>query len=143
MTANNRHAPRDESDGSAGEVNLTPMLDVVFILLIFFIVTASFLKETGVDVYAPPGGVSVDREAESIAIQVLVGGIFRINGRSVTHASVLPSIRQLRTEMPDAPVAVLVAPQSQLGDLVHAVDSVRRTGLSSVAVTALEPTQSF
>ncbi|MEM7276515.1 MAG: biopolymer transporter ExbD [Pseudomonadota bacterium] len=124
------------TEESSHELNLTPMLDVVFIMLIFFIVTASFIRETAVEVYSPPGSTE-PAEGDNITIKVMENHVFHINGRPLPRASVRPYLAQLMAEMPEASFAVLVAKYSELGDFVFVVDTARSLGISPVPVKEL------
>ena len=89
------------------EVDLTPMLDVVFIMLIFFIVTATFVKEIGIDVNTPDDNQNVkDADKKSIVVQVTSRNRIKIRNRDIDFRAVRANIERLHAESPDAPVAV-------------------------------------
>ena len=96
------------------EVDLTPMLDVVFIMLIFFIVTASFIKEVGLDLNRPEGGEStkVVTDNENILIQITNDGLIFVDRRSVDVRAVRANIERLRAERPNGQVIVAPAEAS-------------------------------
>ncbi len=131
----NRYKPAVEEDKS--EISLTPMLDVVFILLIFFVVTATFISEFGLPVVAPPT-VTLPSEAESITVRVEEGSFFSVNGRAMARTSLAPYIRSMRAEFPEADFAVLVAENSLVADTVSAVDAGRRAGFGRVPISLIE-----
>lgn len=116
-------------------INLTPMLDVVFILLIFFVVTATFIKEQGVPVAAPPVSIETPDEVASITVIVEPGGIFNVNGRLLARDSLAPYVRALSAENPGAPYSVLVVQSAKVRDTVAAVDAGRLIGVSVVPIT--------
>ncbi len=134
----NRHSAVNPAADSGEEVNLTPMLDVVFIMLIFFIVTASFLREHAVDVYTPPAGVKSDANVDSITVHVLNTHGYTVNGRAVSRSGLSPYLHQLNAEYPEASFAILVQNASEVKDLVFAVDAARRLGVSPVPVASLK-----
>ncbi|MEQ9561558.1 MAG: biopolymer transporter ExbD, partial [Woeseiaceae bacterium] len=116
----NRHVPAESEENS--EINLTPMLDVVFIMLIFFVVTASFIKDYGLQI-GLPSGLPNPTNLESISVLVDVGGSFSVNGRALSKGSLAPYIRSLRAENPDAEFGVQVTPESLVNDTVAAIDA--------------------
>lgn len=115
-----------ESDEA--EIDLTPMLDVVFIMLIFFIVTASFLREFGVDATKPPSVQSEPQKSESIAIRISSSGEIRIDGLSVDPRAVAAQIIRRKAENPKANLAVLVGKRAKAELVVGVIDSAREAG---------------
>ena len=98
-----------------GEIDLTPMLDVVFIMLIFFIVTATFVKEIGLDVNSPDKNQNVkDADKQSIVVQITNRDRIRIRGRDVDVRAVRANIERLHAENPEAPVVVQQISQTRL-----------------------------
>ncbi len=118
--------PQDDS-----EINLTPMLDVVFIMLIFFIVTATFLNEYGVDIALPPEFSEV-AEVESISVLVQSDGSFVVNGRPLSKASLIPYVQALYGQNPEAGFSVRMGAGSRVGDIVAAVEAGRALGFGIV-----------
>lgn len=121
-------------------VDMTPMLDIVFILLIFFIVTASFMKETGVSVHSlskAPVDPNVD-PAVAFAVQISADNRITIKGREVELASVSAYLESVKAEMPDFNVVVLASDESDAKTLVAVVDAIRLTGIDSVPVGRLD-----
>jgi biopolymer transport protein ExbD len=109
------------------EIDLTPMLDVVFIMLIFFIVTATFVKEIGLDVNAPDKSQAPkDAEKQSIVVQITSRDRIRIRGRDVDFRSVRANIERLHAESPDAPVVIQPHPESTTNTMIHVMDSARQ-----------------
>lgn len=120
------------------EVNMTPMLDVVFIMLIFFIVTASFIKEVGLDLNRPEGGDApqVVTENENILIQITNDGLIFIDRRSVDIRAVRANIERLRAERPNGQVIVAPGEASQNGLLVEVMDQARLAGAKEISLAA-------
>jgi biopolymer transport protein ExbD len=131
----NRHVSAEAQENS--EINLTPMLDVVFIMLIFFVVTASFIKDYGLQI-GLPSGLPKPTDLESISVLVDVGGSFSVNGRALSKGSLAPYIRSLRAENPDAEFGVQVTPESLVNDTVVAIDAGRQAGYGIVPVSKRE-----
>jgi len=119
------------------EVDLTPMLDVVFIMLIFFIVTASFIKEVGLDLNKPEGGATKSvQENENIFIEISNDGIIKVDRRIVDIRAVRPNIERLHAERPNG--AVVIAPEgaSYNGILVEVMDQARLAGVPNISLAA-------
>ncbi len=117
------------------EINLSPMLDVVFIMLIFFIVVATFIDEKGLSVTLAPEAQIIEPVVESIVVQVGPDGSFVINGRAMSSASVKPYVQALYAENPEAGYGVLLAPGSIVKDAMVAVEAGREIGIEVVPVT--------
>ena len=92
-----RHRTTDNNSADS-EVNLTPMLDVVFIMLIFFVVTTSFVKESGVEVNRPSANTAQQQESANILIAIRPNGEIWIDGRAVDVRAVRANIERLRAE---------------------------------------------
>ncbi|HAB46337.1 biopolymer transporter ExbD [Pseudomonadales bacterium] len=119
------------------EIDLTPMLDVVFIMLIFFIVTATFVKEIGLDVNSPDKNQNVkDADKQSIVVQITNRDRIRIRGRDIDFRAVRANIERLHAENPDAPVVVQPHPDSTTETMIHVMDSARQAGVYSVSIAA-------
>ena len=119
------------------EVDLTPMLDVVFIMLIFFIVTASFIKEVGLDLDRPEGGATKTlAENENIFIEISNEGVIKIDRRIVDIRAVRPNIERLHAERPSGAVVVAPASASLNGILVQVMDQARLAGVPNISLAA-------
>ncbi|MCS5571485.1 uncharacterized protein METZ01_LOCUS511615 [marine metagenome] len=119
------------------EIDLTPMLDVVFIMLIFFIVTATFVKEIGLDVNSPDKNQNVkDADKQSIVVQITSRDRIRIRGRDVDVRSVRANIERLHAENPEAPVVVQPHPESSTDTMIQVMDSARQAGVYNVSIAA-------
>jgi biopolymer transport protein ExbD len=116
------------SDEEEAKIDLTPMLDVVFIMLIFFIVTATFVKELGLDVNKPPDVDITNSESESITIVIRPNDKIEIDGLSVDPRAVSSMIVRRKAENPKASIAVLAHSKSRANTLVVVVDAIRDAG---------------
>jgi biopolymer transport protein ExbD len=125
---------RRELDQS--EVNLTPMLDVVFIMLIFFIVTASFVKEAGIDVTRPPAATAERKERGNILVAITADNQIWIDRRQVAPKALRANIERLHAENPQGSVVIQADEKSQNGLLVRVMDAARLAGVSNVALAA-------
>ena len=119
------------------EVDLTPMLDVVFIMLIFFIVTASFVKEVGLDLNRPEGGsTSVKNENENIFIQISADGLIFVDRRVTDIRAVRPNIERLHAERQNGAVIIAPSDASFNGLLVEVMDQARLAGVENISLAA-------
>jgi len=126
-----RSKRRDED-----EVNLTPMLDVVFILLIFFIVTASFVKESGMDVNRPDAAMAVRKERGNILVAITPTGQIWIDRRQVDVRAVRANIERLHAENPQGAVVIQADRESKNGLLVEVMDAAKLAGVENVSIAA-------
>jgi biopolymer transport protein ExbD len=118
------------SDEDEAKIDLTPMLDVVFIMLIFFIVTATFVKELGLDVNKPPQVDVVDTESKSITIVLTANDEIEIDQLSIDKRAVAAQIIRRKAENPKAAVSVLAHKKSRADTLVSVVNSIREAGIT-------------
>ena len=126
-----RIAKQQEGDGA--EIDLTPMLDVVFIMLIFFIVVASFIKEAGVEVNRPDDNQQTDPEdSVSIVVEVAADNQIWMENRRVDGRAVRANIQRLLAEDPEAPVTVKVEKGAEAGIVVDVADAAREAGVGVV-----------
>ena len=119
-------------------VDMTPMLDVVFIMLIFFIVTASFVKEAGVDVNRPNAETAEQQNRGNIMIAIRPNGEVWVDRRPVDVRALRANVERLRAENPEGTVVILADRESQTGLLVEVMDQVRLAGVGNVAIAADE-----
>ena len=126
-----------QNNGSAdSDINLTPMLDVVFIMLIFFVVTTSFVKESGVEINRPSAETAQQQEKANILIAIRPNGEIWIESRAVDVRAVRANIERLRAEFPEGQVVIQGDQTAQIGLLVQVMDQVRLAGITNVAIAA-------
>lgn len=131
---------RRQNDEEAA-IDLTPMLDVVFILLIFFIVTASFTQDTGVEINAPAASTASAQENSAIRVAIDTHGQVWINRQPVDVRSVRAHLARRRAESPKAALVIEADRDSKNGVLVEVMNAARRAGLSQIAVSATPETE--
>ncbi len=129
-----RHNPLQESDESA--VDLTPMLDVVFIMLIFFIVTASFVKEAGIDINRPDAATAERKEKGNILVAISGEGQIWIDRRQVDPRALRANIERMHAENPNAAVVIQADEESKNKLLVQVMDAARLAGVKNVSIAA-------
>jgi biopolymer transport protein ExbD len=126
-----RRASEEES-----EINITPMLDVVFILLIFFIVTASFVKEAGLDLSKPSKATKVVSDKASILVRIDDQNQVWVGDRLTDPRAVRANIERLFAQSPEAGVVIQAFEDSRNGLLVDVMDAARLAGVSNVSLAA-------
>jgi len=122
-------------------IDLAPMLDFVLNLLIFFIITAVFVKEIGLTVSRPNSSATKERkEASSIVIRIDPAGTIYVDRREVDVRSVRANIERLHAQRPDDSVVVVAEKGAMTGVLVQVIDQVRQGGVQDVSIAATEIT---
>ncbi len=125
-------------EDEAEEINMTPMLDVVFIMLIFFIVTASFVKEAGIDVNRPEAATAVKKERANILVAISDQGEIWINKRQVDVRAVQANIERLKAENPQGSVVIQADKKATTETLIKVMDASRAAGVFDVSIAAQE-----
>lgn len=115
---------------------MTPMLDIVFIMLIFFVVTASFLKESGVEVSRPEATTATVKEQGNILIGLTASDEVWIDRKRVDVNAVRANVERLHAENPEGSVVIQADRRSSSGLLVQIIDQVRLAGVANVAIAA-------
>jgi len=121
---------------SESEVNLTPMLDVVFIMLIFFIVTASFVKESGIEISRPGASTAVRKEKGNILIAISSNDQIWMNRRQVDPRALRANIERAHAENPQGAVVIQADKAAKTGLLVQVMDAARSAGVKNVSLAA-------
>lgn len=118
------------------EINMTPMLDIVFIMLIFFIVTTSFVKESGISVDRPKASTAQRQERGNIMISIRPSGEIWIDKRPVDVAAVRANVERLKAQYPEGSVVIVADKASKNGVLVQVMDQVKLAGIENVSLAA-------
>ncbi|MFB3118224.1 MAG: ExbD/TolR family protein [Myxococcota bacterium] len=121
---------------SESEVNLTPMLDVVFIMLIFFIVTASFVKESGIEISRPGASTAVRKEKGNILIAISANDQIWMNRRQVDPRALRANIERAHAENPQGAVIIQADKEAKTGLLIKVMDAARAAGVKSISLAA-------
>lgn len=121
-------------DEEEANIDMTPMLDVVFIMLIFFIVTASFVKESGIDVNRPEASTAVKKDKASILVAISDTNEVWINKRRVDIRAVQANIERLHAENPQGSVVIQADKKSTTEFLMKVLDATRAAGIDDAAV---------
>jgi biopolymer transport protein ExbD len=126
-----RHSTSAEATSS---IDISPLIDVVFLLLIFFIVTTVFVKETGVEVSKPRAASSADLERQAILIAVTSESRVWHGGREIGHDGVRAVVSALLEETPESPVIIRADAATPTEATVRVIDSAKLAGAISVSL---------
>ena len=125
-----------KSEGGPTAMNITPLIDMVFILLIFFAVNASFVKEAGVEIDRPSAKTATVQAKANIMIAVTDIGEVWVDRDRVDPRSVRGHVERLHAENPEGAVVIMADDESQTGLVIEVLDQVRLAGVENVAVAA-------
>jgi biopolymer transport protein ExbD len=128
---------RHKAGGDEAEVDMTPMLDIVFIMLIFFIVTATFVNERGLDVTRPDSDDPPESAAVTILISISEAGVISMEGRDIDLRAVRANVERLIAENPESSVVVQSHPLSESNLMVGVMDQARLAGAAGVSIAEL------
>lgn len=120
----------------ATDVNMTPMIDMVFILLIFFIVSTSFVRETGIDINRPSANTAVQQSKGNILVAINERGEIWMENRRIDIRAVRANVERLHAENPEVAVVIQADKASATGSLIQVMDQVRLAGVGNISVAA-------
>ena len=121
------------------ELNIAPLIDMVFILLIFFLVTTSFLKETGVDISRPTAATATAKTKTTILIGVTKDSTVHIDRRQVESQAVRANVERALAETPDGNVVIVADKESKTGLVINVMDACKLAGAENVSIAASRP----
>jgi biopolymer transport protein ExbD len=124
----------DSEESEETGIDLAPMLDFVMNLLIFFIITTSFVKEAGVTVNKEQALTAESKENGNILIAIRPNGDIWMDKRRVDIREVRPSIERLHVERPEDTVVIIADKESNMGTLTQVMDQVKLGGVSEVSI---------
>jgi len=133
-----RRSPISSAVAEEEDINLTPMLDVVFILLIFFIVTANFIKEPGLEVNRPDAETSAIQENAAILIAIGATNDIWIDGRRIDVRQVKANITKLLADNPQGTVVIQADEKATADSIIAVMDQSREAGVFAISL-ASEP----
>lgn len=125
------------SESDVTEINISPLIDMVFILLIFFIVTTVFVEEEGFAVNRPEPSANQNLDAENVLIEVHPGGQIIYNGNSITPSGVYTIVKDA-TVREQVPVLVEVQEEAATNTAVQVIDEARRAGAQNISLTTAQ-----
>ena len=121
------------------EINLTPMLDVVFIMLIFFIVTASFIKEAGIDVRRPEASEALAKKKANILVAISSTNEIWIDGKDTDERAVKATFERLLAENPEGSVVIQADKEAYTETVVVVMDAARQAKIARVSIAGKVP----
>ncbi len=127
-----------KTKGGAPELNIAPLIDMIFILLIFFLVTTSFTRETGVEVDRPAASSAEQIEKDSFRVAVTRDGTIYVHNRIVDLLEVRALVKEALESDPEKPVVILADKQSRTEALISVMDACAMAGARRIAVAAAE-----
>ena len=130
---------RNANQEEDANIDMTPMLDIVFIMLIFFIVTTSFVKEAGIDVSRPSAKTAEKKSQGNVLIAIRSNGEIWIDKRQVDIRSVRASVERLRAANPEGSVVIIADKSSETGRFVEVMDQVKLAGVENISIAAQTP----
>jgi biopolymer transport protein ExbD len=129
-----RHAHTEDA-----EINITPMLDIVFIMLIFFIVTTSFTKETGAVITKPEAEQAISLRNGTILIGIKPNDDIWMSKRLIELREVRSMVEQAKAENPKGSVVIVADKDSRIGTVTQVMDQVKMAGVQGIAISAENP----
>jgi biopolymer transport protein ExbD len=130
-----------KSRRQALELNIAPLIDMVFILLIFFLVTTSFIKETGVEVSRPAASTAVSKEKTNILIGITKDNRIYMDKREVDIRAVRANVERALAENPEGGVVIVADKESSTGITIKVMDGCKLAGAKNLAIAATVPTR--
>jgi biopolymer transport protein ExbD len=118
------------------DINMGPLIDMVFLLLIFFVVTTSFVKEAGIDVQKSTAATAEVKERGNIMIGLTAEGEVYMEGKKVDVRAIRPLIERALAEDPESAVVIVADKASETGDVVKVMDQCRLAGAKDVSLAA-------
>ena len=125
---------RGNGTPSAPQVNMAPLMDLVFILLIFFLVTATFVRDTGISVERPRATWSDSVDARSLRIGIAASGALYVEGQSTDLAALRERIKRFVADERDGSVILIPDRRTSAGRLVEVMDAAKLAGAGELAV---------
>ena len=123
------------------EINMSPLIDMVFLLLIFFVVTTSFVKETGLEVQRPTAATAELKEKGNVLIGISREGRVFLERKQIDVRSVRAHMTRVLSENPESSVVIVADKQSHTGTVVKVMDQCRQAGVKNVSLAASTRTE--
>ncbi len=124
---------------SGAEINMAPLIDMIFILLIFFLVTTSFVKESGVTIQRPVAKSAIPGEKVNLLVEITADGTLYIDGKITDIRSIRSRMSRFAVESPGGGVVIVADQASRTGLMIQALDQCRLAGVENISVAARKP----
>lgn len=131
-----RLVSRDRGSGET-QLNMAPLIDMIFILLIFFLVTTSFVKESGLEILRPIPSNTVSKEKTNLIVQVTREGYIFVGDRSIDIQSVRSFMERYQNANPQGSVVIAGSRESMIGVVIRVLDACKLAGIKNVSVAPL------
>ena len=115
-------------------VDMAPLIDMTFLLLIFFLVNTNFIKETGIEVKRPEAASGESQGGDIILVGVSAAGTIHMAGNRIDLSAVRTEVAQARIKQPKAPVVIIADEGSRTGQVVRVIDECKRAGAEDISV---------
>jgi biopolymer transport protein ExbD len=125
---------RRRSAVEEASIDMAPLIDMTFLLLIFFLLNTNFIKETGIEVKRPRAASGTELGGDIILVGVSAAGTIHMSGKRVDLSSVRPSVAQLRLKLPKAPVVVVADEGTRTGILMRVIDECKLAGVEEISI---------
>lgn len=129
-----RHRSHRSFSEQTADIDMTPMLDIVFIMLIFFIVTSSFVKESGIDINRPTAQTATRKEQGNIIVAIKANGEVWIDKRLIDIRAVKANVSRLHAEQPLGSVVITADKEAKVKILTQVMDQIRLAGISNASI---------
>lgn len=116
------------------EIDMTPMLDIVFIMLIFFIVSSNFIREAGVEINRPTASTAVQKENAGIMIAITPDDQIWLDQKQIDIRMIRPTLEKLKVEQPNIGILIQSDQDARTGTLIKVMDQVKLAGIEQIAV---------
>lgn len=114
-------------------VDMAPLIDMTFLLLIFFLVNTNFIKETGIEVKRPEAASGSEASGDLILVGVSAAGTVHMNGKRIDVGAIRSTVSQMRLKTPKAPVIVLADEGARAGIIVRVIDECKLAGAEEIS----------
>ncbi len=121
------------------QLNIAPLIDMIFILLIFFLVTTSFVKESGVDIRRPVAKTAEEKDKTNMVIGITAGNMIYIEGKPIDKRAVRSHMERFLMQNPHGSVVIAADEESKSGLVIQVLDACRLAGVKKISVAARQP----
>lgn len=121
------------------ELNMSPLIDMIFILLLFFIVTTSFVKEAGVDVQRPVAATAQTKESTNLVLAITEDNVLYLEGKAIDIRSLQAHMERFVLQNPTGSVVIAADKNSRSGAVITSLDACRMAGVKNLSVAAQRP----
>ena len=115
-------------------IDMAPLIDMTFLLLIFFLVNTNFIKETGIDVKRPQAATGEAKQGDIILVGISSAGTVHMNGKRLDVSNVRPTVARMRLKTPKAPVVVLADEGARAKLIVRVIDECKLAGAEDISL---------